>query len=153
MTTAPLRPSDVVATGTRRLGALGRTALTVGVALGALVILQLAFRSTQTFPESWNLHLADPITSMQSWIRDNRAEHWLFTGIITPASNALDSALGTIEDFLVGLDRLLPQAHQAGGHDPDGGERRQAPAVDGPVDHGRADDHHRPGQGVGQQVA
>ena len=85
MTTAPLRGPGLAAGTGRGIGPIPRWLVHLGLAVVGLLLLQWLFRATETFPERWYIHLADPITDVQTWIRDNRTDHWLFTSIITPS--------------------------------------------------------------------
>ncbi|NDB42333.1 MAG: hypothetical protein EB035_05080, partial [Actinobacteria bacterium] len=52
---------------------------------GLLVLLVLAQAfGTRGFPDSLNIGLAEPITNLQSWVRQNRGSHWLFQFILNP---------------------------------------------------------------------
>ncbi len=76
----------------RRLGA---TALSVA-ALGTIAQVF----GNRGFPKSWNIGLADPINDVQSWIRDNRSGHWLFTWFFHPLTSIVDYALDFVTSFI-----------------------------------------------------
>lgn len=73
----------------------------------ALVVLVILARSpavdVRGFPESWNLHLRDPIDAFKGWVIGNRASHPLFTWFFDPLSDAIDFGLRQVEKFLLGL--------------------------------------------------
>lgn len=97
-----------------RLSSLGNT-LSVGkrelIYLGALVVilllLPLLVRSlpveSYAFPESWNLHLREPIDNFQRWVIGNRATHPLFVWFFEPLSNGIDFGIRRVEAFLLWL--------------------------------------------------
>lgn len=79
--------------GTRRQ--IGATALSVA----ALCALAQVF-GARGFPESWNIGLGVPINDMQSWIRDNRSDHWLFTWFFHPLTDVVNLALDSVTSFI-----------------------------------------------------
>ncbi|MEK7291860.1 MAG: ABC transporter permease subunit [Actinomycetota bacterium] len=74
---------------------IGTTALSIT----ALCALAQIF-GARGFPESWNVGLADPINDMQSWIRDNRRDHWLFTWFFHPLTDIVNLALDSVTSFI-----------------------------------------------------
>ena len=73
------------------------------VGAGLLVALQLALRSLDRFdefPESLNIHLADPIDDLQDWIQENRLTNPLFTWFLElfrhPVNDTLDGSPSSI---------------------------------------------------------
>ena len=80
--------------------------------LGAgIVALQLAFRSTDTFPAKLDTFLSDPIDRAGAWMRTNRLDrtidgrfdpgHPIFTKFFTPISKFIDGAIGNLTDLLL----------------------------------------------------
>lgn len=74
---------------------LGATALTIA----ALCALAQIFGS-RGFPESWNIGLAEPINNAQSWIRDNRSDHWLFTWFFHPITDVVNLSLDSVTSVI-----------------------------------------------------
>lgn len=97
-----------------RLSSLGNT-LSLGkrelIYLGALValvvVLPLLVRSlpveSYEFPESWNLHLREPIDNFQRWVIGNRATHPMFVWFFEPLSDGIDFGIRQVEAFLLWL--------------------------------------------------
>lgn len=81
--------------------------LMIGAAIGLLLILPLLFQrlplELTTFPESWDLHLAEPILEFQKWTIRNRLTHPLFTLFFDPLSDGIDFFIRTLEDVLLWL--------------------------------------------------
>ena len=57
-------------------------------------------RSVDGFPEAWNLGLADPINDLRGWLISHQTNHWLFTIILDPISDTIESLMLAFEDFL-----------------------------------------------------
>ncbi|MCB8945930.1 MAG: ABC transporter permease subunit [Ardenticatenaceae bacterium] len=55
------------------------------------------------FPESWNLHLRDPLNEFKRWIVINRKTHWMFLYFFEPLSATLDFIIRRAEDLLLWL--------------------------------------------------
>lgn len=76
-----------------------------------VVVLQLAFRSTETFPAKLDTFFSDPIDRAGAWMRSNRLDrtidgrfdpgHPIFTKFFTPISNFIDGAIGNLTDLLL----------------------------------------------------
>jgi glycine betaine/proline transport system permease protein len=81
---------------------IGAVALVVILWLLPIVLNRLPFE-THTFPESWNLHLRQPIDELQGWVIGNRASHPLFVYFFDPVSNAIDGGIRQMEAFLLGI--------------------------------------------------
>lgn len=75
--------------------------LTGFVGVGAL---QVFVGKSSPFPANWNINLADPINDAQSWVRDNRNDHWLFENLLNPIADAFEWGLERVE----GLATWLP---------------------------------------------
>lgn len=85
--------NDTSSIGTRqRIGA-------VSLSVAALCALAQIF-GNRGFPESWNVGLAEPINNVQSWIRDNRSDHWLFTWFFHPLTDVVNLALDSVTSFI-----------------------------------------------------
>lgn len=68
-----------------------------------LIILPLLLRNVawlETFPESWNFHLREPIDAFQQWLIPNRSRHPAFTYFFNPLSDAVDW-------FMIGIENML----------------------------------------------
>jgi glycine betaine/proline transport system permease protein len=95
--------------------ALRRSAPWVAV-VAAVVVLQVVFRASETFPSKLDTWLSDPIDRMGGWLRSNRSTHPLFTGFLTPVSTFVGGIIDGITDFLlwapwfavIGLVLVLP---------------------------------------------
>lgn len=74
---------------------LGAAALSVA----ALCAIAQIF-GNKGFPESWNVGLASPVNNIQSWFRDNRSDHWLFTWFFHPLTYVVNLALDTVTSFI-----------------------------------------------------
>ena len=81
-----------------------RTVLLAVLAL--LMGLQIA--GSGGFPQSWNIHLSDPINTWQSWIRSNRSHHWLFTYLLNPITSVVEFGLDKTEAFISWLPWFIP---------------------------------------------
>jgi glycine betaine/proline transport system permease protein len=81
-----------------------RTAFLAVLAL--LIGLQVA--GSSGFPQSWNIHLSDPINTWQSWIRSNRSHHWLFTYLLNPVTSLVEFGLDKTEAFISWLPWFIP---------------------------------------------
>ncbi|NOX62415.1 MAG: ABC transporter permease subunit, partial [Chloroflexi bacterium] len=55
------------------------------------------------FPETWNLHLREPIDDFRYWVIGNRNTHWLFVYFFTPLSDVIDWSIRRIENLLLWL--------------------------------------------------
>lgn len=64
------------------------------------VVAAQTFVDAEAFPRAWDTAVSGTIDDFQSWVRDNRHTHWLFTGLFTPLSDLIDWALSTVTDFL-----------------------------------------------------
>ncbi|RME86077.1 MAG: ABC transporter permease subunit, partial [Caldilineae bacterium] len=56
-----------------------------------------------SFPESWNLHLREPVDHFRSWVIGHRNTHWLFVWFFDPLSDGIDWSIRRIERFLLWL--------------------------------------------------
>lgn len=81
------------------------------VLLLGVVVLQVAFAAAEAFPAAWETLISDPVDRFQTWARDNRRGHWLFTGFFNPLSEAVEWGLTTVESLLQWLPWfVLPAA-------------------------------------------
>lgn len=72
------------------------------MALTALILLTVFIPAeTRNFPETWNLHLRDPIDSFQNWVITNRSSHPMFTFFFDPLSDFIDFGLRQMENVLL----------------------------------------------------
>jgi len=71
-------------------------------ALGTLIIHQ-NIQKFETFPETWNVNLRDPIDDFQVWTIKNRNSHPLFIYGFQPLSSVIDYTLRQIEKFMLWL--------------------------------------------------
>jgi glycine betaine/proline transport system permease protein len=74
------------------------------------VVLPFLFNrvlDVETFPESWNIGLRQPIDQFQSWVIKNRAGHPIFQYFFNPLSDLVDSAVKALESFLIWLPWLV----------------------------------------------
>ncbi|MFQ5612038.1 MAG: ABC transporter permease [Anaerolineae bacterium] len=55
------------------------------------------------FPQTWNLHLREPIDDFQTWAIRNQTSHPLFVWFFGPISDAIDFGIRRLEDFLLWL--------------------------------------------------
>ena len=78
-----------------------RSRLYVAVATAFAGLVALQFLGTPGFPESWYIHLADPVNDAKRWIVDNRNDHWLFTYILGPFTDLVQAGLSLIENTLL----------------------------------------------------
>ncbi len=79
----------------RRRGAL------VVLALVGLVALELSLGFVSGFPESWNVHLADPINEVRNWVVRNQNDHWLFSYFFNPLTDFVDAFIRFVENSLL----------------------------------------------------
>ncbi|MFZ9169824.1 MAG: ABC transporter permease, partial [Ilumatobacteraceae bacterium] len=63
---------------------------------------------TRGFPESLNIGLAEPITNLQSWVRDNRNKHWLFEFILNPFISVVEFGIEIVESIFTWLPWFVP---------------------------------------------
>ncbi len=71
-----------------------------------LIVLPLLLQNIETidtFPESWNIHLRQPIDQFEDWVLNNRNSHPLFTLFFNPISDAIDFGIRQLEGFLLWL--------------------------------------------------
>jgi len=72
------------------------------MALAGLLLLALLIPTeSRNFPETWNLHLRDPIDAFQDWVIRNRSTHPMFTFFFDPLSDFIDFGLRQMENFLL----------------------------------------------------
>ena len=72
--------------------------------LVALLLIATAVPLLDTFPESWNIGLREPLNKFKRWVVVNRSEgHWLFLFIFEPFTAVLDFFIRLLEDFLLWL--------------------------------------------------
>ncbi|MEO8364562.1 MAG: ABC transporter permease subunit [Ilumatobacteraceae bacterium] len=86
-------PNQIIRFGIRQR--IGATALSVA----ALCAIAQIF-GTRGFPDSWNIGLDEPVNNVQSWIRDNRSDHWLFTWFFHPFTDLVNLALDSVTSFI-----------------------------------------------------
>lgn len=72
-------------------------------ALAALVALELSLNSIGTFPEEWNIPLAEWINQARRWVISNQTTHGLFLVVLNPISDAIDYSLRWVEGALLWL--------------------------------------------------
>lgn len=84
--------------GTSRIGTQQHLTA-VALSFAALCALAQLF-GNRGFPESWNIGLANPVNDVQSWIRDNRSDHWLFTWFFHPLTYIVNHALDSVTSFI-----------------------------------------------------
>jgi len=79
--------------------------VTVLLAITAILILYHALvKPIGIFPESWNLHLRDPLDVFKKWvIVANRDDHWMFAFFFQPIKSSVDFFIRRAEDFLFWL--------------------------------------------------
>lgn len=78
-----------------------RVAPIAWLGLGAgVVILQIAFAVSESFPAAWDTLISGPIDRFEGWARANRQIHPLFTGFFIPISSAIEWGLTTAENVL-----------------------------------------------------
>ena len=52
------------------------------------------------FPESWVVGVQDWFTEIEVWIIDNQRTHWLFTSVLNPIADGIDSSIQAVIDVL-----------------------------------------------------
>ena len=67
------------------------------------LLINLSSIEIETFPETWNLHLRQPIDDFQDWVIGNRATHPAFVYFFEPLSDAIDWGIRRLEAFLLWL--------------------------------------------------
>lgn len=90
--------SIAVATGIRQSGVRQRVGVTT-LSVMALGVIAQVF-GNRGFPDSWNIGLARPINEAQSWIRDNRSHHWMFTFFFHPLTGVVNFALDSVTSLI-----------------------------------------------------
>jgi glycine betaine/proline transport system permease protein len=73
------------------------------VLVGGIVVLQLAFASSDGFPAELDTLLEEPIDDAGAWMRSHRLTHPLFTAFFTPLSDFVDAIISAIADLLLWL--------------------------------------------------
>ena len=68
-----------------------------------LLIVGAILLEISRFPESWNLHLRQPLNEFKRWVVINQNNHWLFLYFFDPLSAALDFIIRRVEDLLLWL--------------------------------------------------
>ena len=64
-----------------------------------LIVVTIALEIGR-FPESWNLHLREPLNEFKRWVVVNQKTHWLFLYFFDPVSAVLDFIIRRAEDLL-----------------------------------------------------
>ncbi|MCB0212301.1 MAG: ABC transporter permease subunit [Anaerolineae bacterium] len=77
-------------------------ALLVLILLLPLIVDSLSTDLTE-FPETWDVHLREPLDNFQRWTIRNRLTHPLFTWFFDPLSDAVDFSIRQIEGVLLWL--------------------------------------------------
>ncbi len=76
---------------------------------GIVVLLIFAQTlGTSGFPDSLNIGLAEPITNLQSWVRKNRGNHWLFEFILNPFISVVEFGIELVESVFTWLPWFVP---------------------------------------------
>ncbi|MFM9003512.1 MAG: ABC transporter permease subunit, partial [Acidimicrobiaceae bacterium] len=76
---------------------------------GLLVLIILAQTlGTRGFPDSLNIGLAEPITNLQSWVRKNRNDHWMFEFILNPFISVVEFGIELVESVFTWLPWFVP---------------------------------------------
>jgi glycine betaine/proline transport system permease protein len=70
-----------------------------GVAVAVVGLVWL----TPGYPERWVIGVEGWFTDIQTWIIDNQRTHWLFTSVLGPIGDAVDSSIQAVID---GLSRM-----------------------------------------------
>ncbi len=82
--------------------ALGRWRAPALVAVGVAALAAAdALLGGVGFPESWNVHLADPINEARNWVVRNQNDHWLFGWLLDPVQDGIDWFIRLLEDWLL----------------------------------------------------
>ena len=68
-----------------------------------LLIVLAIMLEVGRFPESWNIHLREPLNEFKRWVVVNRKTHWMFLYFFEPISATLDFIIRRAEDFLLWL--------------------------------------------------
>lgn len=69
--------------------------------VGALVLTLTRWDTfVGAFPDSWNVGLAEPISDARGWLIDNQRTHWLFTVVLNPVSDVIESLVDAVEASL-----------------------------------------------------
>lgn len=89
------------------LNDIRRRAGAVALSIAALLAVVQIF-GDRGFPDSWNIGLADPINKIQSWIRDNRSDHWLFTWFFHPLTDVVNLALDSVTSLISWFPWFIP---------------------------------------------
>ncbi len=84
-------------------GAWRRAGAYAAVAIVALTAVELSLGSVSAFPESWNIHLADPVNAARDWVVRSQNDHWLFTYIFNPLRDSIDWFIRLAEDWLLAV--------------------------------------------------
>ena len=87
---------------------LGRTAgrnplKLLGIVLAAVATAMIVVgvgASVGTFPESWDIGLAEPIDRTRRWLINNQTSHWLYTVLLNPVTDLADAGIRQFETIL-----------------------------------------------------
>ncbi len=90
--------SVAISIGPREISNRQRLGVTALVTASVGAIAQIF--GARGFPDSWNIGLAEPVNSVQSWIRDNRSDHWMFTWFFHPLTDVVNLALDTVTSVI-----------------------------------------------------
>ncbi len=74
-----------------------------GLAAGTILVLIFVFEyltDSGAFPTSWDVGLAEPIDRARRWLIDNQTSHWLYTVVLNPITDAIDSGIRWLESTL-----------------------------------------------------
>jgi glycine betaine/proline transport system permease protein len=72
-----------------------------GVLVFGVVVLQLAYGESVTFPAALDTFFSDPIDAMGAWLRDNRRSHPIMTGFFTPLTAFMTTVIEGLESLLL----------------------------------------------------
>jgi len=77
-----------------------KPAATITAGLAAVVVASMLLSGIDGFPEGWNVHLADPINDARRWLIRNQTSHWLYSAILNPISDSIESLIRRLESIL-----------------------------------------------------
>ncbi len=66
----------------------------------AVAIVAVFVTGADGFPESWNIHMADPIDDARRWLITNQTTHWLYSAILNPIADTIDLLIKALEATL-----------------------------------------------------
>ncbi len=80
-----------------------RNGILFAVVIAAAFVASRLLDSVGTFPESWNVGLAEPVDNARSWLINNQRTHWLYQVFLNPIADSIDKSIDLLHSSLAWL--------------------------------------------------